>query len=64
MEWNVHEITTKIRQRKKSMTSTDKEEVEGSLNLKKSGTDTMHTFFYSNIYEFAGNLEVMLDEGT
>ena len=23
----------------------------------------MHTFFYSNIYEFAGNLEVMLDEG-
>ena len=23
----------------------------------------MHTFFYSNIYEFGGNLEVMLDEG-
>ena len=24
----------------------------------------MHTFFYSNIYEFAGNLEGMLDEVT
>ena len=24
----------------------------------------MHTFFYSNIYEFDGNLEGILDEGT
>ena len=24
----------------------------------------MHTFFYSNISEFAGNLEGMIDEGT
>ena len=24
----------------------------------------MHTFFYSNIYEFAGNLEGMIDEVT
>ena len=24
----------------------------------------MHTFFYSNISEFSGNLEVMIDEGT
>ena len=24
----------------------------------------MHTFFYSNIYEFAGNLEGILNEGT
>ena len=24
----------------------------------------MHTLFYSNISEFAGNLEVMIDEGT
>ena len=34
MEETVRDIATKIRQRKKSMTSTDKEEVEGSLNLK------------------------------
>ena len=45
------------------MTFTDKEEVEGSFNLKKNGNNTMHTLFYSNIYEFAGNLEGMLDEG-
>ena len=33
-------------------------------SIKKPGTNTIHTLFYSNIYEFAGNLEVMLDEGT
>ena len=32
MEETVHGITTKTRQRKKSMTFTDKEEVEGSFN--------------------------------
>ena len=53
-----------IRQRKQSIKSTDKEEVEGYFNLRKPGSDTMHTFLYSNIYEFAGNLEGMLDEGT
>ena len=31
---------------------------------RKPGTNTMHTFFYSNITEFSGNLEGMLDEGT
>ena len=45
------------------MTSTDKEDVEGSFNLKTSRNNTMHTFFYSNIYEFARNLEGMIDEG-
>ena len=30
---------------------------------KKKGNNTMHTLFYSNIYEFAGNLEGILDEG-
>ena len=34
MEETVHGITTKMRQRKKSMTWTSKEEVEGSFNLK------------------------------
>ena len=34
MEEDVHGLTIKIRQRKKSMTSTDKEEIEGSFNLK------------------------------
>ena len=46
------------------MTSTYKEAFKSSFNLKKSGTHIMHTFFYSNISEFARNLELMLDEGT
>ena len=64
MEETVHDLTTKIRQRKKSMTSTDKEEVEGSFNLKKSIGNNMYTLFYYNISEFAGNLEGIIDEGT
>ena len=53
-----------MRHRKKSITWKNKEEVEGYFNLKKPGNNTMHTLFYSNISEFAGNLEGMLDEGT
>ena len=49
---------------KKYMTYTDKKDVEGALNLNTYWNNTMHTFFYSNIYEFYGNLEGMLDEGT
>ena len=45
MEETVHDITTKMRQRKKSMTWKNKEEVEGSFNLTKPGNNTMHTFF-------------------
>ena len=33
-------------------------------SIKKNGSNTMHTFFYSNISEFVVNLERMLDEGT
>ena len=62
MEETVHDIITKIRQRNKSMTTTDKNEVEGSLNLKASRNKIMYTFFYSGIYYFAGNFQVMLDE--
>ena len=64
MEENVHDLTTKIRQRKKSTTYTDKDFVKGSFNLKKYRSNNMHTFFYFNISEFSGNLEGMLDEGT
>ena len=64
MEETVHDITTKIIRSKKSMKSTDKEEVEVSLNLKTPINNTMHTLFYSNIYEFSINLEGMLIEGT
>ena len=63
MEETVHNITTKIRQSKKSMTWTNKEKVEGSFNLTKPANNTMHTFFYSNISEFGGNLEGIMDEG-
>ena len=45
------------------MICTNKEEVEGTLNLTKPGNNTMHTLFYSSISEFSGNLEGMLDEG-
>ena len=31
--------------------------------IKNPGNNTMHTFLNSNISEFAGNLEGMLDEG-
>ena len=63
MEETVHDLNTKIRQRKKSMTCTKKEEVKGTFNLTKPGNNTMHTFFYSSISEFGGNLEGMMDEG-
>ena len=63
MEETVHDITTKIIQRKKSMTWKNKEEVKGSFNLTKPGNNNIHTFSYSNISEFAGNLEGILDEG-
>ena len=46
------------------MTYTDKEDVEGSSNSKTSINNTIHAFFYYNIYEFGGNLEGMLYEGT
>ena len=45
------------------MTCTDKDIIEVSFNLKQSGSNTMHTLFYSNKSEFAGNLNGMLDEG-
>ena len=45
------------------MKCTNKEEVWGSFNLTKPGNNTMHTFFYSNISEFGGNLDGMVDEG-
>ena len=46
------------------MTCTDKDIVEGSFNLKKTGNNTMHTLFYFyNISEFAANLEGIIDEG-
>ena len=57
-----HDVTIKMRQRKKSMTWTSTEIVEGSFNLTKPGTNTMHTFFYSNISEFGGDFEGMMDE--
>ena len=38
------------------MTSTDKEDYEGSFNLKTLRNNTIHTLFYSNISEFSGNL--------
>ena len=45
------------------MTCINKDIVESSFNKNKSGYNTMHTFFYSNISEFAGNLEGILNEG-
>ena len=63
MQETVHDLTTKIRQREKYITSTDKEEVEGSFNL-KNRSNNMHTLFYYNISKFAENLEGKIDDGT
>ena len=63
MEETVHGITAKIMQRKISMTYTDKDYVEGYFNL-KSRSNNLHTFIYSNMSEFVGNLEGIIDEGT
>ena len=46
------------------MTTTDKENVELSFNLKTSRYNIMYNLFYLDIYEFVGDLEVMIDEGT
>ena len=46
------------------MTNMDREDVEGSLNLKTSRHNIMYTLFYSNISEFSGDLEGMINEGT
>ena len=62
MEENVHDLTTKIRLRKKSMTYNYKEEVEGTLHFKTSKNNIMHTIFYSNLYKFTGNYQGMLNE--
>ena len=43
------------------MTSTDKDEVEDSFNLKRYRNNIMHTFIYSNISEFAENLQGIID---
>ena len=43
------------------MTSTDKEEVETYFKFKTSRNTTMHTLSYSNISEFVGNFQGMLD---
>ena len=46
------------------MTTNDKYEVEGYFNSKTSRQNIMYTLFYSNIYQFAGNLEGIIDVGT
>ena len=56
MEETVYDLTSKIRQRNKSMTNTGKYEVEGSLNLRTSIDNSMYTLFYFNISECGGNL--------
>ena len=43
------------------MTATDREDVEGYFNLKMSRHNIMYTLFYSNIYDFVGGLEVIIN---
>ena len=64
IEETFHDHATKNIQRKRSMISTDKYEVEVSFNLKTPKKDIMHTFFYSDISEFAGSLQGIINEGT
>ena len=58
----IHDLTTKIRQITKSMTTTYKDEVEGFFNSKISVHNIMYNFFNSNISEFAVNLQGTLHE--
>ena len=57
-------ISPKKQKKKKSMTSTNKYEVEGSFNSKTLKNNILHHLFYSNISEFAGNLQEIINEGT
>ena len=45
------------------MTTTSKDEFEGYFNFKTSRYNFMYTFLYTNISEFCGNWEGMMDEG-
>ena len=47
----------------KLITTTDKDAVEGSFSFKTYRHNIVYNFVYSNISEFAGNLQVILDEG-
>ena len=55
-------ISTQKLGKEKSMTTTDKYEVEVSLKLKTSRHNIMYNFLYSNISQFAGNLKGIFDE--
>ena len=45
------------------MKTTSKDEVEGYFNLKTSADTFIYTLFYTNICEFSGDSEGILDEG-
>ena len=55
-------ISQQISDKEKYNTYTDKYEVEGYFNLKTSIDNIMYALFYSNISEFDGNLQGMIDE--
>ena len=57
-------ITPLKKYKEKTMTTTSKDEVEGYFYFKTSRYNFMYTFFYTNISEFSGNLEGILDEAT
>ena len=48
---------------KKTMITNDKDTVEGYFNLKTFRHNIMLTFFYSNISQFAGKFQGIIDEG-
>ena len=50
--------------KEKKITTTDIEDVDRFFNLNISRHNIMYTFFYSNISDFAGDLEGILHEGT
>ena len=53
MEETVHDLTMKIRQRKKSMTATSKYEVGGYYDFITRRDNDMYTLLYTNIYEIS-----------
>ena len=62
MEGKLRDLSTKNRHRK-TMTTTSKDKVEGYFILETVRDNVMYNLFYTNIYEFSGNCEEILDEG-
>ena len=63
MEEEVHDPTMKLRQKRESMTTTSKTDVEGYFIMKTNRENSMYTILNKNISLFYGKWEGMFNEG-